>query len=132
MDPFTVIECGTIAAVAVGFGKYLGTFFPGISDTVWLGAHIHIDQINLFNFITLGPYDMGLTPSRLSGVVIIAFLSGINLLGVKAGSRIQNILTVVKIASLAVLIFGGFIHNLKSLRTQAHFRSPKTRSITGC
>ena len=104
---FTVIECGTIAAVAVGFGKYLGTFFPGISDTVWLGAHIHIDQINFFNFITLGPYDMGLTPSRLSGVVIIAFLSGINLLGVKAGSRIQNILTVIKIASLAVLIFWG-------------------------
>jgi len=50
---------------------------------------------------------MGLTPSRLSGVVIIAFLSGINLLGVKAGSRIQNILTVIKIASLAVLIFWG-------------------------
>ncbi len=105
---FAVIECGTIAAVAVGFGKYLGTFFPGVSDSIWLGARIHIDQINIVNFITLGPYDMGLTPSRLSGIAIIAFLSGINLLGVKAGSRIQNVLTVIKITSLGVLILLGF------------------------
>jgi len=109
---FTVIECGTIAAVAVGFGKYLGTFFPGISDTVWLGSKIHIDQFTLLNIkdqfiITLGPYEMGLTPSRLSGIAIIGLLTAINLLGVKAGSWIQNILTVIKIASLAVLIFFG-------------------------
>lgn len=25
---FAVIECGTIAAVAVGFGKYMGAFWP--------------------------------------------------------------------------------------------------------
>ena len=31
---FAVIECGTIAAVAVGFGKYLGTFLPFVISRI--------------------------------------------------------------------------------------------------
>ena len=33
---FLVIQTGTIAAVAVAFGKFLGVFFPSVSTTQWL------------------------------------------------------------------------------------------------
>src|SRR5579864_7213107 len=33
---FLVIQTGTIAAVAVGFARYLGVLFPSISPTTWI------------------------------------------------------------------------------------------------
>src|SRR5262249_41913268 len=33
---FLVIQTGTIAAVGVAFGKFLGIFFPSISSTNWI------------------------------------------------------------------------------------------------
>src|SRR6201984_2715047 len=33
---FLVIQAGTIAAVGVAFGKFLGIFFPSISSTNWI------------------------------------------------------------------------------------------------
>src|SRR3984957_4562950 len=33
---FLVIQTGTIAAVAVGFARYLGVIFPAISPTTWI------------------------------------------------------------------------------------------------
>jgi APA family basic amino acid/polyamine antiporter len=33
---FVVIQTGTIAAVCVAFGKFLGVFFPAVSTTHWL------------------------------------------------------------------------------------------------
>src|SRR6202158_6153385 len=33
---FLVIQTGTIAAVGVGFGKFLGVFFPSISAQNWI------------------------------------------------------------------------------------------------
>src|SRR6516164_8599368 len=41
---FLVIQTGTIAAVGVAFGKYLGYFFPAISADNWIfpGLHFHI------------------------------------------------------------------------------------------
>src|ERR1700720_4564767 len=37
---FLVIQTGTIAAVAVGFARYLGVLFPAISPTTWVVAPI--------------------------------------------------------------------------------------------
>src|SRR6266567_2331834 len=39
---FLVIQTGTIAAVAVGFAKYIGVIFPSISGSAWI-----IHPINL-------------------------------------------------------------------------------------
>ena len=36
---FLVIQTGTIAAVGVAFGKFLGVFFPSISQTNWIVAY---------------------------------------------------------------------------------------------
>jgi APA family basic amino acid/polyamine antiporter len=104
---FVVIECGTIAAVAVGFGKYLGSFFPAVSDAVWIGPHLDLPILHLTHAIAVGPYHLGLTPARLSAVAVVALLSAVNLYGVKLGARIQDLFTVAKIGGLAALIVLG-------------------------
>jgi len=104
---FAIIECGTIAAVAVGFGKYLGTFFPAVNDTTWIGPHLDLAAWKVTETITVGPYHLGLTPSRLSGIAVVVLLSAVNLYGVKLGARIQNLFTVAKIGALAALILLG-------------------------
>ena len=104
---FVVIECGTIAAVAVGFGKYLGSFFPAVTDTAWLGPHLDVPLWQVTQSIAVGPYPLGLTPSRLSAIAVVVFLSAVNLYGVKLGARIQNLFTVAKIGGLAALILLG-------------------------
>ncbi len=104
---FAIIECGTIAAVAVGFGKYLGTFFPAVNDATWIGPHLDLAAWKITEAITVGPYHLGLTPSRLSGIAIVVLLSAVNLYGVKLGARIQNLFTVAKIGALAALILLG-------------------------
>lgn len=104
---FAIIECGTIAAVAVGFGKYLGSFFPAVNDATWIGPHVDLATWHITQSIAVGPYHLGLTPSRLSGIAVVVLLSFVNLYGVKLGARIQNLFTVAKIGSLAALILLG-------------------------
>jgi APA family basic amino acid/polyamine antiporter len=104
---FAVIECGTIAAVAVGFGKYLGAFVPWVSESRWLLGPFHVPAWQATRDIAVGPYDLGLTSARLAGILLIVFLSAVNAFGVKLGARIQNLFTVAKIGSLAALILLG-------------------------
>ena len=42
---FLVIQTGTIAAVCVAFGKFLGVFFPTVSTTHWLWHIAHVPPI---------------------------------------------------------------------------------------
>ena len=104
---FAVIECGTIAAVAVGFGKYLGAFVPWVSESRWLLGPFHVSAFQATRDIAVGPYDLGLTSARLAGILLIVLLSIVNAFGVKLGARIQNLFTVAKIGSLAALILLG-------------------------
>src|SRR5258708_13211093 len=39
---FLVIQTGTVAAVGVAFGKFLGHFFPSVSATHWLLGPFHV------------------------------------------------------------------------------------------
>src|SRR5881394_2418559 len=94
---FLVIQTGTIAAVAVGFAKYLGVLFPAISPQAWI---VHP--------ISLGSkYAISLSVQQLVGVLMILFLTFLNTLGVRLGKLIQNIFTSAKTVSLVGLIFLG-------------------------
>jgi len=94
---FLVIQTGTIAAVAVGFARYLGVLFPSISPTAWI---VHP--------IALGSkYAISLSVQQLVGVAMIVFLTFINTLGVRLGKLIQNVFTSAKTLSLVGLIFLG-------------------------
>jgi basic amino acid/polyamine antiporter, APA family len=94
---FLVIQTGTIAAVAVGFARYLGVLFPAISAQAWI---VHP--------ISLGSkYAISLSVQQLVGVLMILFLTFLNTLGVRLGKLIQNIFTSAKTLSLVGLIFLG-------------------------
>jgi len=94
---FLVIQTGTIAAVAVGFARYLGVLVPAISPNAWI---VHP--------IALGSkYAISLSVQQLVGVLMIVFLTFINTLGVQLGKLIQNVFTSAKTVSLVGLIFLG-------------------------
>jgi len=97
LDAILVIQTGTIAAVAVGFARYLGVLLPAISPNVWV---VHP--------IALGSkYAISLSVQQLVGVLMIVFLTFINTLGVRLGKLIQNVFTSAKTLSLLGLIFLG-------------------------
>ena len=104
---FLVIQTGTIAAVAVGFGKFLGVFFPSISSTHWLWhiAHVPIVQVGP---MALGGMEIGVSTANLVGIVVVCLLAFVNIFGVGLGSLVQNVFTTAKGLSLAVLIVLGF------------------------
>ena len=121
---FLVIETGGFAAVAVGFGKYLGAFWPAVSDSRWLVGPLNIPALHVAG-IDLGPYALGLTPTRLAGIALIALFTGANILGVRHGARIQNLFTVLKLGSLAALVLLGLALRPHAAPSQAPFLSPE-------
>jgi len=76
-----VIQTGTIAAVAVAFAKFLGVLVPSVS---------------------------GGATKAVAALVVLA-LTLTNTLGLKTGTRVQNVLTAVKVAALFALTAGGIL-----------------------
>ena len=119
---FVVIQTGTIAAVAVAFGRFLGVLWPAISPAryawfpsadvcaSWLGCTDPANAIQL-----------GLTPQRLIALLSIAVLTWINLRGVREGKLVQTTLTVVKTGALALLIIIGITIGRNAAALQANF-----------
>jgi APA family basic amino acid/polyamine antiporter len=102
---FVVIQTGTIAAVAVAFGRFLGVLWPGIGPelytwfpqgSVCVGMLGCTDQANAIN--------LGLSPQRLIALLSIAVLTWINVRGVREAKIVQTSLTIVKTGALAALI----------------------------
>jgi APA family basic amino acid/polyamine antiporter len=114
---FLVIQTGTIAAVAVAFGKFLGVFFPSISSDHWIWHMAHVPSWHIGPMV-LGNMDIGLNTANLTGLVIIVVLAVVNIFGVKTGALVQNIFTTAKTAALLGLIFVGFLfcRNLAAIR----------------
>lgn len=91
---FSVIQTGTIAAVAVGFAKFAGYFFPSLA---WEDSN---------TFIIGG---LSVHYAQLVAIVLIVVLTFINTKGVQTGKIIQTIFTSTKLLSLFGLIIAGFI-----------------------
>src|SRR6478672_3330406 len=94
---FLVIQTGTIAAVGVAFSRFLGVLFPAISPTTWV-----IPPINLTS-----SYAVSLSVQQLVAVLLIVFLTVINMQGLRIGKIIQNVFTSAKTLSLLILIILG-------------------------
>jgi APA family basic amino acid/polyamine antiporter len=105
---FLVIQTGTVAAVAVGFGKFLGVFFPSITPANWIWHAGHVKAITVGPMV-LGNMDIGLNTSNLVAIAVITLLTLTNARGVKLGSEVQNVFTSAKIFALAVVIFIGLV-----------------------
>jgi len=104
---FLVIQTGTIAAVGVAFGKFLGVFWPSISSTQWLFYHWRVPPIRVGPMV-LGNMDVGINTQNLMAILLTILLSCINVLGVKTGAAIQNVFTAAKVLALAALALLGF------------------------
>lgn len=104
---FAVIHTGTLAALAVGYAEYFGSFVPA------LGTDRIVATLPL---PLLGP--LAISAGQLNAVAVIAFLSVINYFGVKEGSVFQGIVTVMKIGSFAGFIVCGFVFGRGAL---SHF-----------
>src|SRR5687767_9923010 len=119
---FVVIQTGTIAAVAVAFGRFLGVLWPGIGPELYgwfpqgrvcvamLGCTDPANAINL-----------GLSPQRLIALISIAILTWINVRGVREAKLVQTSLTIVKTAALALLIVLGLTIGRNATAIAANF-----------
>jgi APA family basic amino acid/polyamine antiporter len=93
---FLVIQTGTIAAVGVSFAKYLGVLLPELGTKKEAGA---------WTLPITG--DFYISAGQGVAVVVVAFLTFLNCLGVQEGKWTQNIFTVAKTLALALLIVLG-------------------------
>lgn len=96
---FLVIQTGTIAAVAVGFARFLGVLIPSISPESYIIPPIHLSS----------GYALSLSTQQLVAVLMIIVLTIINMQGLKLGKWIQNIFTSTKTLSLIALIILGIV-----------------------
>jgi APA family basic amino acid/polyamine antiporter len=90
---FLVIQCGTIAAVAVAFAKFSGVLFPWIAE-----------KNILFH---LGPLKINST--MVTAIGMISFLIWLNTRGIVTGKTVQNIFTSTKVIALFGFIAIGFL-----------------------
>ncbi len=92
---FFVMQSGSIATLAAGFAIYLGYLLP-VSSLV----------------------------AKLCAIGVIGFLVLINCLGVRAGSRVQNLLTVIKMGSLVGISLVLFLTSGGSMQHFSYAPSP--------
>jgi len=117
---FLVIQTGTIAAVCVAFGKFLGVFFPSVSTEHWLWHIAHVPAIRV-GPMEMGNMEIGLSTANLVAIVIVFLLAFVNIFGVKLGALIQNIFTSAKALSLAGLVVIGLVFGRSALAWNANF-----------
>lgn len=89
---FLVIQTGTIAAVAMAFGKFFGVIIPWISESniLFRAGPVKFSSVHLF------------------AVGSLALLTWINSRGIRTGKRVQNTFTFTKVIILILLLLAGF------------------------
>jgi APA family basic amino acid/polyamine antiporter len=107
---FLVIQTGTIAAVAVGFARYMGVLIPWVSESNYLIAPLR-----------LGGYALSLSTAQLVGLALIALLTFMNTRGLELGKIVQNIFTTAKTGALIALIVLGIFVGVRSGAGAANF-----------
>jgi len=94
---FTVIQTGTIAAVAVAFARFLSIVFPAVSEDRYWIPPIHISS----------GYAVSLSTAQVVAVGVIAILTWTNTRGLVYGRIVQTVFTSAKTLALGALILAG-------------------------
>jgi APA family basic amino acid/polyamine antiporter len=100
---FLVMMSGGIAAIAVGFGEYLGAFFPFSSTANVLASR------------TIGSWTWNLSGVQVMAVAAILVLTAVNHFGLRQGAAVQNLMTVLKIGAILAVAVLGFLVPAKSV-----------------
>src|SRR6516225_10479103 len=90
--PFAVANGGTIAALSVAAAAYVGQVVPFVSQ-----SHVM--------FTILG---VAFTRAHLFGLVLIALLTLVNVVGLRWGALLQNVSTWTKFTAMAAFVVLGF------------------------
>lgn len=101
-----VIQTGTIAAVAVAFGRFAGVIFPAVGPQILSG---------------IGTVEI--SAERITAIVVIVLLTLVNLRGVNLGRIVQNIFTSAKILSLLFIVTVGCVVAPNAAAIRANFGS---------
>ncbi|MFP5267862.1 MAG: amino acid permease, partial [Acidobacteriota bacterium] len=83
----TVIQTGSIAAVAIAFARFSGVLFPSVSDTHYLLAPRRF----------LSGYAISLSTTQCLALAIILAACLINIRGLRWGKLVQNVFTPAKL-----------------------------------
>src|SRR5215469_12749925 len=90
---FAVANGGTIAALSVASAAYAGQVFPAVSQ----------DHVS---FTMLG---IAITRAHLLGLLLIAILTYVNVVGLRWGALLQNVSTWTKFTAMAAFVCLGFL-----------------------
>jgi basic amino acid/polyamine antiporter, APA family len=93
----TVIQTGTIAAVAIAFARFTGVTIPSINESRYI-----IEPIQL-----LPGYAISLSTAQALALVVILTIAIVNCYGVQWGKLIQNVFTMAKLLGLVLLLVLG-------------------------
>jgi len=93
----TVIQTGTIAAVAIAFARFAGVLFPAIGEGNYIVAPVNI----------LPGYALSLSTAQMLALGVILLIALVNCRGVHWGKLVQNIFTVAKLAGMVALLSLG-------------------------
>jgi len=96
---FLVIQAGSIAAVAIGFAKYLGVLVPTVSPDKWIVRPVPLSK----------DYAVSLSVQQLVAIGSIALLTWLNMRGLRLGKWVQNVFTLAKTLGLLGLIGAGIL-----------------------
>ncbi len=111
---FTVIQTGTIAAVAVAFARFSALLFPAVSESRYLIAPVHLTS----------QYALSLSTAQLLAIAVIVLLTWTNSRGLEYGKIVQNIFGSAKTAALAALIVAGLFLGWNRAAVVANFSHP--------
>jgi len=89
---FAVANGGTIAALSVASAAYVGQVFPIVSQ-----AHV------VFSIASIA-----VTRAHLFGLLLIAILTWVNVVGLRWGALLQNVSTWTKFTAMAAFVVLGF------------------------
>jgi APA family basic amino acid/polyamine antiporter len=124
---FLVIQTGSVAAVGVVFGKYLGVFVPELGTDYFL---YEIKDVNIRLWLPWmsEPFfhmkDFKISSGQLVAVGVIVFLTLLNCRGVQEGKWVQNIFTVAKTLALVALIVVGLFVVASPVAQELNFADP--------
>lgn len=94
---FLVMMSGGIAALAVAFGEYLGSFLPYFSTD------------NILFSVPLGSLQWTVSGGQIAGSLAIILLTAVNYLGLREGAGVQNLFAVIRIGTILGFVALGFL-----------------------